>query len=163
MTEGEFNETVKSNFHSLTKAAESILGCEEAAKDAVQQALVRVWKNLDTFDPKKATMRTLLHVSARRQALDHLTSRKRRLAAMERFWGEIIPERPRKPDPRMPRLMAALEKMPEKKRALIQKYYFEGKSVAVIADEVGLSLPATKARLQTVKGTLRRFFKKEVA
>jgi DNA-directed RNA polymerase specialized sigma24 family protein len=63
----------------------------------------------------------------------------------------------------MPRLMAALEKMPEKKRALIQKYYFEGKSVAVIADEVGLSLPATKARLQTVKGTLRRFFKKEAA
>jgi RNA polymerase sigma factor (sigma-70 family) len=161
MTEEEFNETVKSNFHSLTKAAESILGCEEAAKDAVQHTLIRVWKNIANFDPKKATMRTLLHVSARRQALDHLTSRKRRLAAMERFWGEIIPERPRKADPRMPRLMAALEKMPEKKRALIQKYYFEGKSVAVIADEVGLSLPATKARLQTVKGTLRRFFKKE--
>jgi hypothetical protein len=29
MTEEEFNETVRSNFQSLVKAAESILGCEE--------------------------------------------------------------------------------------------------------------------------------------
>jgi hypothetical protein len=80
---------------------------------------------------------------------------------MERFWGEIIPERPKKADPRMDRLMAALEKMPEKKRALIQKYYFEGKTTGVIAEEMSISLPATKARLQTVKATLRRLFKKE--
>ena len=162
MTEEEFNETVRSNFQSLVKAAEFILGCEEAAKDAVQQTLVRVWKNIATFDPTKASLRTLLHVSVRRQAIDHKVSRARRLAAMERFWGEIIPERPRKTDPRMPRLMAALEKMPEKKRALIQKYYFDGKAVGVIAEEMGLSLCATKSRLQTIKGTLRRLFKKEV-
>lgn len=154
MTEEEFNETVRSNFGSLVKAAESILGCEEAAKDAVQQTLVRVWRNIATFDPKKASLRTLLHVSVKRAALDHAVSHKRRLAAMERFWGEIIPERPRKKDPRMDGLMEALDELPEKKQALIQKYYFEGKKVGVIAEEMGLSLCATKSRLQTIKGSL---------
>jgi RNA polymerase sigma-70 factor (ECF subfamily) len=163
MTEEEFNETVRSNFNSLVKAAESILGCEEAAKDAVQQTLIRVWKNIGTFDPKKATMRTLLHFSVRRQAMDHKVSRARRLAAMERFWGDIIPERPKKADPRLPRVLAALEKLPEKKKMLVKKFYFEGKAVGVIAEEMGLSFCATKARLQTIKGTLRRLFKKEAA
>jgi RNA polymerase sigma-70 factor (ECF subfamily) len=148
---------------ALIAVAAQTLQCEEAAKDAVQVAAIRVWKNIASFDPKKGSMGTLLTTAVKRVAIDFSISRKRRVKAMERFWGEIIPERPRKTDPRMPRLLAALEKMPEKKRALIQKYYFEGKSVAIIADEVGLSLPATKARLQTVKGTLRRFFKKEAA
>lgn len=163
MTESEFSMDFESRKKALIAVAAQTLQCEEAAKDAVQVAAIRVWKNIASFDPKKGSMGTLLTTAVKRVAIDFSISRKRRVKAMERFWGEIIPERPRKTDPRMPRLLAALEKMPEKKRALIQKYYFEGKSVAIIADEVGLSLPATKARLQTVKGTLRRFFKKEAA
>lgn len=164
MTEEEFNETVASNFGNLVRTAEVVLGCEEAAKDAVQQTLIRVWKNIGSFDPKKGTLEALLQVSVKRQAIDHLTSRKRRLAAMERFWGEtVVEERPKKADPRLPRLAAAMEKLPEKKRALIKKYYFECKTVGVIAEEMGLSICATKSRLQTIKGTLRRLFKKEAA
>ena len=154
MTEEEFNETVRSNFDSLVKAAESVLGCEEAAKDAVQQTLIRVWKNIGTFDPTKATMRTLLHVAVRRQAMDHKVSRGRRLAAMERFWGEIIPERPKKADPRIKGLMDALDELPEKKRALIQKRFFEGKKVEEVAKEVGLSRAAMNARIHRVRGSL---------
>jgi RNA polymerase sigma-70 factor (ECF subfamily) len=161
MTEEEFNETVRANFNSLVKAAEFILGCEEAAKDAVQQTLVRVWKNIATFDPTKASLRTLLHVSVRRQAIDHKVSRARRLAAMERFWGESVPERTKKADPRVSRLMAALEKMPDKKRDLLHKRFFEGKTVAVIANEVGLSKSATQGRLRHAEGALKRLTKKE--
>jgi RNA polymerase sigma-70 factor (ECF subfamily) len=161
MTEEEFNETVKSNFAKLVRTAEVVLKCEDSAKDSVQQAVIRVWKNIATFDPKKGAFVTLLHVAVKRQAIDHLTARKRRLAAMERFWGDIIPERPRKTDPRMPRLLAALEKMPDKKRELLHKRFFEGKTVAVIADEVGLSKSATQGRLRHAEGALKRLIKKE--
>ena len=54
---------------------------------------------------------------------------------MERFWGEIIPERPRKADPRIEGLMDALGELSEAKQTLLRKHYFEGKSVAVIAEE----------------------------
>jgi RNA polymerase sigma factor (sigma-70 family) len=154
MTEEEFNQAVAENFAKLVRTAEAVLGCEDSAKDSVQQAVIRVWKNIGSFDPKKGAFVTLLHVSVRRQAIDHKVSKARRLAAMERFWGEIIPERPKKADPRIKGLMDALDELPEKKRALIQKRFFEGKKVEEVAKEMGLSRAAMNARIQTLKGAL---------
>jgi RNA polymerase sigma-70 factor (ECF subfamily) len=162
MSEEEFNEAVRLNFHDLVRTASSVLRCEAAAEDAVQQTLVRVWKNIEAFDPKRGSIEALLHVAVKRQALDHLTSLKRRIAVMEGFWGEYITgERPKRDDPRMNRLIAALGKLPDKPRSLIQKRFFEGKAVAVIANEVGLSKSATQARIRRAEGALRRLARKE--
>jgi len=153
----EFNVTAKREMPKLIRVAEAVLRCESAAKDAVQVALVRVWKNIATFDPKKGTLEALLHVSVKRVALDHVISRKRMVAAMERLWGEtIVKERPKKADPRMERLMEALSDLPEKKRLLIQKRFFEGKKVLEIAKEIGLSKVATQARLHRIEKSLQR-------
>ena len=73
---------------------------------------------------------------------------------MERFWGEIIPERPRKADPRMERLMEALGELPENKQALLREHFFEGKGVTVMAKELGLSRAAMNARIHRVRGSL---------
>jgi DNA-directed RNA polymerase specialized sigma24 family protein len=79
---------------------------------------------------------------------------------MEFLWAEtIVPERPKKADPRIEGLMDALGELSEAKQTLLRKHYFEGKSVAVIAKEMGLSKSATGARLQTLKGTLLQGFK----
>jgi DNA-directed RNA polymerase specialized sigma24 family protein len=64
---------------------------------------------------------------------------------MERFWGEVIPERPKKADPRIEGLMNALGDLRADKRAIIQKYYIKGKSVALIAEEMWLSKSATQS------------------
>lgn len=154
MTEEEFNQAVAENFAKLVRTAEAVLGCEDSAKDSVQQAVVRVWKNIDSFDPKKGAFVTLLHIAVKRQAISHQISRKRRITAMERFWGEIIPERPRKADPRIKGLMDALGELPEKKQALLREHFFEGKGATVMAKEVGLSRAAMNARIQTLKGAL---------
>ena len=154
MTEEEFNQAVAENFAKLVRTAEAVLGCEDSAKDSVQQAVIRVWKNIGSFDPKKGAFVTLLHVSVKRQAISHQISRKRRITAMERFWGEIIPERPRKADPRMERLMEALGELPENKQALLREHFFEGKGVTVMAKELGLSRAAMNARIHRVRGSL---------
>ncbi len=155
MSEEEFNQAVAENFAKLVRTAEAVLGCHDSAKDSVQQAVIRVWKNIATFDPKKGAFVTLLHVAVKRQAISHQISRKRRIAGMEFLWAEtIVAERPRKDDPRMDRLMEALGELPEKKQALLREHFFEGKTVAEIAEEMGLSRAATGARLQTLKGAL---------
>jgi DNA-directed RNA polymerase specialized sigma24 family protein len=82
---------------------------------------------------------------------------------MEFFWSEtVVEERPRKADPRMDRLMEALGELPEQKRALLQKRFFEGKSVAVIANEVGLSKCAAQGRLHRAEGALLRAYRKKI-
>lgn len=159
MSEEEFNQAVRLNFNSLVRTAEFVLHCESAAKDAVQQALVHIWKNIDSFDPTKGAFVTLLHVSVRRQAIGHLRSRIRRVAAMEFFWGETIVAERHCDDPRLDGLLAALGELPEKKRALIQKRFFEGKKVGVIAEEMGLSKSATQGRLRNAEGALLQCFK----
>ena len=163
MTEEEFNQAVAENFAKLVRTAEAVLGCHDSAKDSVQQAVIRVWKNIGTFDPKKCSFGTLIHVGVKRPAISHQISRKRRIAGMEFLWVEtVVPERPRKDDPRMDRLMEALGELPEKKQALLRKHFFEGKTVAEIAEEMGLSRAATGARLQTLKGALRRQYRKKI-
>ena len=162
MTEEEFNQAITDNFAKLVRTAEAVLGCHDSAKDSVQQAVIRVWKNIASFDPKKGAFVTLLHVAVKRQAISHQISRKRRIAGMERFWVDIIPERPRKADPRLQGLMDALGELPEKKQALLREHFFEGKTVAEIAEEMGLSLCAMRARLQTLKGSLRRQYRKKI-
>jgi RNA polymerase sigma-70 factor (ECF subfamily) len=147
MSEEEFSAEVERRREALIGVAAQTLKCEEAAKDAVQVATIRVWKNIASFDPKKGSLGTLLTTAVKRVALYLVISHKRRLVAMERFWGNIIPERPRKADPRLDKLMAALGELPEVKRALLHKRFFEGKTLAVIANEVGLSKSATQARL----------------
>jgi RNA polymerase sigma-70 factor (ECF subfamily) len=160
MSEEEFNQAVAENFAKLVRTAEAVLGCHDSAKDSVQQAVIRVWKNIGTFDPKKGAFVTLLHVAVKRQAISHQISRKRRIAGMEFLWVEtVVPERPRKDDPRMDRLMEALGELPEKKQALLRKHFFEGKTVAEIAEEMGLSRAATGARIKILKGTLLQGFK----
>jgi RNA polymerase sigma-70 factor (ECF subfamily) len=139
----------------LVRTAVNVLNCESAAKDAVQQTLIRVWKHADSL---QGSIEALLHVSVRRQAMSHFISRKRRIAAMEFFWGEIIPDRPGKADPRVDGLMTALGELPEKKQALLQKRFFEGKSVGEIAKEVGLSKSATQGRLHHAEGALLQCF-----
>jgi RNA polymerase sigma factor (sigma-70 family) len=122
MTEEDFNQAITDNFAKLVRTAGTVLYCESAAKDAVQQAVIRVWKNITTFDPKKGSFVTLLHVAVKRQAIGHIRSRIRRVAAMEFFWAEtIVAERPREADPRGEGLLNALGELPEKKQALLRK------------------------------------------
>ena len=162
MNEEEFNQAVTDNFARLVRTAESVLHCESAAKDAVQQALVHIWKNIDSFDPTKGAFVTLLHVSVRRQAIGHLRSRIRRVAAMEFFWGETIVAERHCDDPRLDGLLAALDALPEKKRALLQKRFFEGKRVAEIAKEMWLSKSAAQSRLHNAEGDLLREYRKKI-
>jgi RNA polymerase sigma factor (sigma-70 family) len=163
MSEEEFNQAVADNFAKLVRTAEAVLGCHDSARDSVQQALVRIWNNIATFDPKKGAFITLLHVAVKRQAISHLDSRKRRLAGMEFLWAEtVVEQRPRKDDPRMDRLMEALGELPEQKRALLQKRFFEGKSVGEIAKEAGLSKSATQCRLHRAEGALLRGYRKKI-
>ncbi len=147
----------------LVRTAEAVLGCHDSARDSVQQALVRIWKNIATFDPKKGAFVTLLHVAVKRQAISHLLSRRRRLAGMEFFWSEtVVEERPRKADPRVAGLMDALGELPEQKRAILQKRFFEGKTVGEIAKEVGLSKCAAQGRLHRAEGALLRAYRKKI-
>src|SRR4051812_18870474 len=60
-----------------------MLACAAEAEDAVQETLLRAWKNADRFDERKAGLRTWLHKIATNVCLDMTRSVQRRALAMD--------------------------------------------------------------------------------
>jgi RNA polymerase sigma-70 factor (ECF subfamily) len=151
------------------------------ADDAVQETLVRAWRNLDRFDGR-ASLRTWLYRIATNVCLDLLEERSRRARPMEAaprgtgedplstlprtHWLEPVPDAhavPADADP-AERLMlqqsirlafvAALQHLPPRQRAALLLAEVLGWSAAEIAGCLETSVPAINSALQRARATL---------
>lgn len=78
-----FEERLEAHRVDLTGHCYRMLACAAEAEDAVQETLLRAWKNADRFDERKAGLRTWLHRIATNVCLDMTRSVQRRALAMD--------------------------------------------------------------------------------
>lgn len=158
-----------------------MLGSPADAEDAVQETLVRAWRNADRFDGR-SSVRTWLHRIATNVCLDALGDRARRARPMElrgagtvndelevhgrEHWIEPIPDAQVVPSDANPaeRLMlrqrvrlafvAALQHLPPRQRAALLLSEVLGFSAAEIAETLEMSLAAVNSALQRARATL---------
>jgi RNA polymerase sigma factor (sigma-70 family) len=145
----------------LDAAARLILRDREHARDAVQEALIRAWRDLPGLrDPDRFDAwlyRLLSHA-----AIDEARRRKRRVVEVKITLADAGSH----DDPTgrladrdaLDRAMAAL--LPEH-RALVVLHYYLGLSLPEAAAALGISLGAAKSRLHRAIGALRRSFAAE--
>jgi RNA polymerase sigma-70 factor (ECF subfamily) len=141
----------------LDAAARLILRDRELARDAVQNALVRAWRDLPGLrDPDRFD--AWLHRLLVNACLDEARRRRRRpievgvlpidvpMAADEarRLADRDLVER-------------ALNRLDPEHRALVVLHYFLGYPLPEAASSLGISLPAAKSRLHRAVHGLRRF------
>jgi RNA polymerase sigma-70 factor (ECF subfamily) len=72
-----FEELVRQNQPYAYSLAVRMLGNEQEAEDAVQEAFIRVWRSIDRYDPR-VRFTTWLYRIVTNHCLDHLRSRRRR-------------------------------------------------------------------------------------
>lgn len=123
------------------------------AEDAVQEAFLSMWRNIDRFDADRGARRSLLLTMVRNKAVDAV---RRRSGRRERSWSDVFePTAPEAgPDEIVQglmdrdRLRLALERIPAEQRITIMMAYFGGLTHKEIALELRIPVGTVKSRLR---------------
>ncbi len=135
-------------------------GDEEAAREALQAALVRVVRHIKVLSDK-AVFWSWLTVLARSALTDQKRKRWRYLAFLDRFTQHVQAEHETaaesENDPGLlPLLDRCLSSLPAEERALIERKYFAPQSVRQIAQDLQTSEKAIESRLGRIRQKLKQ-------
>lgn len=158
-----------------------MLGSAADAEDAVQETIVRAWRNLDRFEGR-ASVRTWLYRIATNVCIDALSDGSRRMRPMEEgspgsvehhletrdrtHWLEPIADERVLPSDANPfelaalrqsirlAFVAALQHLPPRQRAALLLTEVLGWSVAEVAECIDTTVPAVNSALQRARATL---------
>lgn len=147
--------------------AARILGDEEDAYDAAQEAFVRAYRAIGRFRGD-AKFSSWLYRIATNRALTHLKRKRRRAPAVDIDAGPHIEsaidlEPPRtRPDQVLAdaefraEVRAAVAKLPDQYRTVITLFYLEQRSYKEVADVLGLPMGTLKTHLHRGRAMLRK-------
>jgi RNA polymerase sigma-70 factor (ECF subfamily) len=134
-----------------------------AAEDVVQEVFLTVWRQAQTFDPQRGSVRAWIVSIAQSRVANELRRRRRRPLAPadgDDVVGRVPDERPGPPDAqwqsfRRDALHAALDVLPAAQRRALGLAFFEDMSHAQIARVLELPLGTVKTRIRSGMKTLR--------
>lgn len=163
MAQGE--ETAYRTFHDayFDRLSRYLLvvtaGDEDAAREALQSALVRVVRYIKVF-PSDAVFWSWLTVLARSALGDQTRKQRRYLAFLDRFTRHNRTQQAAPDDAGADaRLASLLERslgaLPFEERRLVEAKYFERRSVHEIAEDLSLSEKAVESRLVRIRQKLK--------
>lgn len=133
-----------------------ITGREEDAEDAVQDAFISAFRNLESYRAD-ATFGAWLKRIVVNKSINVLKKRKYELMPEVGDWDVAQEETP--PDYRedltVGRVKKAIEELPDGYRAVLSLYLLEGYDHQEIAEIMGISESTSKSQLNRAKGKLR--------
>lgn len=131
------------------------------AEDLVQETFLRVWNRAQAFDAGKGSLGAWLLAVARNRAIDYLRSAGGRERNALEFSETEHPalyrdmERDLLLSDKARRVKAALAKLSERQREVIELAYFEGLSQSEMAERMGQPLGTVKTWVRAALKTLR--------
>jgi len=132
----------------------------EQAEDLMQEAMLRVWRKANLFDPEKASASTWVFTIARNLRIDAirratkpgLSPDEPTLLPDEEPQADVIVERQQ----RDARIRLAFEGLPKNQHDVIKMHFIEDEPHSVIAKRLGLPLGTVKSRLRLAFGKIRK-------
>ena len=131
------------------------------AEEIVQEAFLALWRNPASYKEDRGSFRTWLLSTVHHRAVDMVrreeAQRRRTLeqkATLEEDIADSVADRVDLVETRQ-RVRRALEDIPAAQRQILELMYFEGKTQAEIAAELGLPLGTVKSRTVLAMRRLR--------
>jgi RNA polymerase sigma-70 factor (ECF subfamily) len=171
--EAAFEELVRSHAGRLLSVARRFLGSSEDAQDAVQEALIRAFKAIHTFE-ERAQLQTWLHRILVNTALMKLRERRRKpedsidellptfasdghQTVESREWSDALLERKETAGV----VRAAIARLPEPYRVVLVLRDLEERDTAETARILGTTTTVVKVRLHRARQALRTLLDRE--
>jgi len=156
MTEKEYNECVTSYADNVYRFIFKNLRHEEDARDVVQTAFEKMWRNRQEVDAQKS--KSYLFTVAYHQMIDHIRKVKR-IQLREEFNDEIKVQN--KPANNLKKILeGALERLSETQRSLVMLKDYEGYSYEEIGKITGLNESQVKVYLHRARVQLKEYLVK---
>ena len=158
--EGAYRTFYDAYFHRLSRYLLVVTaGDEDATREALQGALVRVVRHIKRFQDE-AVFWSWLTVLARSALSDQARKRGRYLAFLDRFTqharvGLSISDDHEADNQLLAFLDRGLEDLPSQERDLVERKYFTRQSVREIAGELQTSEKAIESRLVRIRRKLK--------
>lgn len=131
-----------------------ILGNGQAAEDAVQEAFITLWNQVDRLDSRRGQVGSLLMTIVHRRSIDILRGQRGMASRMHPLEPELI-------DPAAADVLAtvsdalmldavrvALQSLAPEQREAIELAYFEGMTQVAIAQKTAVPVGTVKSRLR---------------
>jgi RNA polymerase sigma-70 factor (ECF subfamily) len=144
--------------------ARRILAQQDLAEEVVQDVFAQVWRDAGRYDAARASVAGWIVLLTRTRAIDRLRARRAR-PDQDRSVdpGDVAPLTARERSPEQVAMSsedaqavrAALERLPDEQRALVNLAYYEGLTHSEIAALTGVPLGTIKTRLRAAMTTLR--------
>jgi RNA polymerase sigma-70 factor (ECF subfamily) len=138
-----------------------VVGGSADAEDVVQEAFLTVWRQAHRFDANRGSARSYLMTIVHRRAIDVLR-RKSGKPELALDAGDLIPSPGRSPEEfasmneERDRVRAALDELPGDQRRAVDYTYFEGLTIAEMAEREKIPLGTAKSRLRLALERMRR-------
>lgn len=156
MTELEYNDCVNTYADNVYRFIVKNLRHEEDARDVVQTAFEKMWRNRAEVDAQKA--KSYLFTVAYHQMIDHIRKGKRVYLKEEFNEGSKIQDRPANNLKKV--LEEALARLSETQRSLVLLKDYEGYSYDEIGKITGLSESQVKVYLHRARVQLKEYLVK---
>lgn len=157
MTEREYNECVKTYADNVYRFILKNLRHEEDARDVVQTAFEKMWRNREQIDALRS--KSYLFTVAYHQMIDHIRKVKR-IQLKEEFNEESrVQDRPVNNIKKV--LEEALARLSETQRSLVLLKDYEGYSYDEIGKITGLSESQVKVYLHRARIQLKNYLVKQ--
>jgi RNA polymerase sigma-70 factor (ECF subfamily) len=156
MTEREYNECVNTYADNVYRFIVKNLRHEEDARDVVQTAFEKMWRNRADVDAQRS--KSYLFTVAYHQMIDHIRKVKRVHLKEEFSEGSSVQDRPANNLKKV--LEDALSRLGETQRSLVLLKDYEGYSYDEIGKITGLSESQVKVYLHRARVQLKEYLVK---
>ena len=135
-------------------------------EEVLQDCVLKVWQEIDRFDPEKGSWTSWLTAIARNAALNRARAEKNRETGElsdDEADSASTPEEEALRRERREALLRALNTLGSRDRILFYRKYYYRQSTAQIAAELGMSERAVEGRLYRIRQKLKDLLKGEMS